>query len=90
MITNPRTKARSPIIHMNMLHLCSPLRNRVRNEYMIELFSVLVKDVCVSLDGVNTGDFIQFADDTLERSKDRPSLKVFVKVTGDDDACLGV
>ena len=90
MITDPRTETWGPVVYMNMLDLRSSLFNRLRDKDMIQLLRVLVKDISVSLHGVETRDFVEFTENVSERCEHGTSLCEFVEVTGYDDVRIRV
>ena len=57
---------------------------------MIQLLSVLIKHVSISLHRIKAGDFVKFAEDTGERCEHRTSLGEFVEVAGYDDVGVRV
>lgn len=89
-VTSPSRQRRSPIVHMDMLHLGPPSRDSIRHPDVVQLLCVLVEDVRVPFRHWHFGDFVNLVHEAVERFEHRTCLNVLVVVSRDDDASLGV
>ncbi len=97
MITCPVAQLQRPVVDMYMLHLHLSLTDRLADENMVQLFILIVEDICVSLHDGYIGYFIDFEKDIVEWSEDGTRLNKFVVVPSYDKAgprikrekCLG-
>ncbi len=86
MITSPVRQQQLPIVHMNMLHLGTPIFDGIGDKNMIELFIFVVEDVGISFDWGDIRGLVDIRDGhSAVRSEHGTSLQELVVIASDDD-----